>query len=321
MEAVTHGSMRVHKLNPGCPSFHVHCFISKYPQVNVIPATQATQEQITRLESLKQRCNQTASHADTTLSAQPAVQQEQTTINVQDTDHSQQHQNTAQEIHRALFTYPDPDAPTDQPVILRSLNWWTTWKWDDICSHTSTGRTIPPQCKAQYAQIIKAISELINQRDQHEETAWKMLLATPALILHINTSHTSTIHKRMSLVRQGRWDVLAADRQAPTNKIQRRQQMTDKQRNIRDIQSIQQFLGENEVQRALRVLDGPLQLASDKQIQEELPPTFAKQCRPIPQPSQQLPPAPETKEAVYQAIYQGIKRAQKKRSRTGRRQI
>jgi hypothetical protein len=225
-----------------------------------------------------------------------------------------------------LFTYPDPEAPTDQPVILRNLDWWKTWKWDDICSHTSTGRTIPPQCKAQYAQIIKAISELINQRDQHEETAWKMLLATPALILHISTSHragkrnqgnaslTSTIHKRMSLVRQGRWDVLAADLQAPTNKIQKRQQMTDKQRNVRDIQSIQQFLGDNEVQRALRVLDGPLQLAGDEQIQEELPPTFAKHCRPIPQPSQQLLPTPETKEAVYQAIYQGIKRAPKKKA-------
>ena len=143
----------------------------------------------------------------------------------------------------------------------------------------------------------------------------------PTLILHISTSHrggrrsqgnaslTSTIHKRMSLVRQGRWDALAADLQAPTNKIQRRQQMTDKQTDVRDIQSIQQFLGEHEIQRALGVLDGPLQLAGDKQIQEELPPAFAKQCRPIPSPSQQLPPSPETREAVYQAICQGIKRA------------
>jgi hypothetical protein len=246
--------MRVHKPNPGCPSFHVHCFLSKYPQVNVIPAIQATQEQIALLESLKQRCNQTTSQADTTLSAQPAAQQEQTTINSQDTEHSQQRQNAAQEIHRALFTYPDPDAPTDQPVILRNLNWWKTWKWDDICSHTSTGRTIPPQCKAQYAQIIKAISELINQRDHHEETAWKMLLATPAPILHINTSHrsgrrnqgnaslTSTVHKRMSLVRQGRWDVLAADLQAPTNKIQKRQQMTDKQKILETFRASSSFL-------------------------------------------------------------------------------
>ena len=89
--------------------------------------------------------------------------------------------------------------------------------------------------------------------------------------------------------------------------------MTDKQRNIRDIQSIQQFLGENEIQRALRVLDGPLQLAGDKQIQEELPPTCAKQCQPIPQPSRALPPLQETKDAVFQAICQGIKRAPQKK--------
>jgi hypothetical protein len=181
---------------------------------------------------------------------------------------------------------------------IHNLQCWDNVPWEDILQRATTLKNVPPQCVTGFAQLIALTARTINTAaesgdSQRETAAWKLMLALPAMIAHRPTESragkkgqgkatlTNIILARLKQAYLGQWSDLLAQIEYPSD--QPKQTRTQTQIDQDTVKQIQQALEEKEVARALKALHGPLQLADDAQITQELPQLFMKVGPPLPQ--------------------------------------
>jgi len=212
-----------------------------------------------------------------------------------------------------------PAAPLLDPANLYTsihhLDFGQQIPWSDILARPITIKQPPPQCRTGMAQLMSLTADEILAAAQagdtdRETAAWKLLLALPAMLLHKpmetrggkrgqgRTTLTNVILSRLQLAYQGQWADLLEQIEYPPDTPKKTR--TQAQQDEIDITQIQKALEDNEINRALKILHGPLQLASDHQIQAELPQMFLKDAGPL--PSYTYAPDPTVYEAIIAAI-------------------
>ena len=121
---------------------------------------------------------------------------------------------------------------------------------------------------------------------------------------------TKTIHTRLRKAFEGDWETLLNDLPEPPSGPPKARDPKDAF--TQQVKEIQKALEENETTRALKILHGPAQIATDDQIQRELPPMFTKTAQPMSPPPAQADPA--IAEQVYQAIIKTLNKPPRRRA-------
>ena len=197
------------------------------------------------------------------------------------------------------------DMPLPPPVEFADV------PWEDVLTHTHTSKAIPPQCQAMYTQLLKQACDYITHHTdadnlQEASNGWKLLMALPRMVLNNtsriragrrkqgNASHAKTIRSRIQQLYAGQYTLLLYAEEATSTRPrpqarqpQRQQQHDHNQRDKQDIKAITQHLHDNELAQALKVLQGPPELATAEQIQAELPHLIKQdpQSPPVPEPA------------------------------------
>ena len=207
---------------------------------------------------------------------------------------------TNQETQRIELNTPENPI---RHIGLPSLHELENVGWDEILEYTSTAKRLPPQCHAMYIQLIhdtcKHINANINQNNSMEvDNGLKLLEAIPRMVLanmhkhrggkkgQGNASFTKTVRQRIDLIYKSKWDELLSQpdlgpKRTKTNQRQHQLQQRDQQ----DVKNIIQHLQDNELHEALRIFNGPPQLACPEQIRRELPSLFKNDCTAVPLPA------------------------------------
>ena len=269
-EDIVGRSWRIRNINNTGSCWHPRCFTRTYPDVTI-----------------ENQADAAAAHAS------PPIPQH----NPADIDHSSPSPHTNPQAALPRNPWGTPDQPL-HPQSFPSLHGLRDIEWDDIYAPTQTAKTIPPQCRAMYCELLHQTCNHINTNTTTDADAtmdgWKLLMALPRFILgntqraragrksQGNMSHTRTIRRRIAQVYAGHWDTLLEESTpAPTTTNRRKQGHPDRS-DTNDAAAILKHLENGETREALRIISGSPEIAKAKQILEELPHLFLQTDEPTP---------------------------------------
>ena len=207
---------------------------------------------------------------------------------------------------------------------LRHMDFWSNVSWDSLHDPVITLTVVPEAVKPAIADLRKALSDAASAvAGTHAETIFiKALLFSDRLLFSSvrkrrggqrgqkGETVARTIARRLRLAWEGAWSTLW---QESGKSVQegRGAKLTSAERLAHDVRSISQALAEDDIREALRVADGPMQMATDAKARSCLPALFPRAA--AQPPIVVSSPAAEDVEGFLEQLYKAYRHSPKHR--------